>query len=69
MKFNYKKNKNNINKHNIALFYKIWKNYNEIQLTKNKIDWNNRKMLNHPPSPGSLFPKAVNELPRLGLHL
>ena len=26
-------------------------NYNEIQSTKNKIDLNNRKMTNHPPSP------------------
>ena len=25
--------------------------YNEIQLTKNKMDLNNRKMTNHPPSP------------------
>ena len=31
-------------------FYKKWKKYNEIQLTKNKIDLNNRKMTNHPPS-------------------
>ena len=27
--------------------------YNEIQLTKNKMDLNIRKMTNHPPSPGS----------------
>ena len=26
--------------------------YNEIQLTKNKMDLNNRKMPNHPPAPG-----------------
>ena len=25
--------------------------YNEIQLTKNKMDLNNRKVKNHPPSP------------------
>ena len=25
--------------------------YNEIQLTKNKMDLNNRKMKNYPPSP------------------
>ena len=25
----------------------IWKKYNEIQLTKNKMDLNNRKMTNH----------------------
>ena len=34
----------------MLLFYKIWKNYNEIQLTKNKMDLNNRKMKNHLPS-------------------
>ena len=34
----------------MLLFYKIWKKYNEIQLT-NKMDLNNRKMKNHPPSP------------------
>ena len=32
--------KHNNNKHNI-LFYKIFKNYNEIQLTKHKMDLNN----------------------------
>ena len=26
----------------------IWKKYNEIQLTKNKMDLNNRKITNHP---------------------
>ena len=26
----------NNNKHNIVVFFKIWKKYNEIQLTKNK---------------------------------
>ena len=41
------------NKHNIVVFYKIWKKYNEIQLTKNKIALNNQKMTNHPPSPVS----------------
>ena len=35
----------------MVLFYKIWKKYNKIQLTENKIDFNNRKMTNHPPSP------------------
>ena len=28
----------------MVLFYKIWKKYNEIQLTKNKMDLNNRKL-------------------------
>ena len=37
--------------HNIVVFHKIWKKYNEIQLTKNKMDLNNRIMKNHPPSP------------------
>ena len=54
----------------MVIFYKKWKKYNEIQLTKNKMDLNIRKMTNHPPSPraksssltslGSLLPKAVN---------
>ena len=30
----------------MLVFDKIWKKYNEIQLTKNKIDLNNRKMKN-----------------------
>ena len=33
----------------MVLFYKIWKKYDEIQL--DKIDFNSRKMTNHPPSP------------------
>ena len=44
------KSKCNNNKHNMK-FYNIWKTYNEIQLTKNKIYLNIRKMKNHPPSP------------------
>ena len=40
-----------INNHNVVLFYKIWKTYNEIQSTTNKMDLNNRKITNHPPSP------------------
>ena len=39
----------NNNNHNIVVFYKIWEKYNEIQLTKNKMDLNNGKMTNHPP--------------------
>ena len=35
----------------MVIFYKKWKKYNEFQLTKNKMDLNNRKMTNHPPSP------------------
>ena len=35
----------------MVIFYKKWKKYNEIQLTKNKMDLNIRKMTNHPPSP------------------
>ena len=37
----------------MVIFYKKWKKYNEIQLPKNKLDLNNRKMKNHPPSPVS----------------
>ena len=32
------------------LFYKIWNKYNEIQITK-KMDFNNQKINNYPPSP------------------
>ena len=38
----------------MVIFYKKWKIYNEIQLTKNKMDLNIRKMTNHPPSPAIL---------------
>ena len=42
---------NQNNKQNMAISYKKWKKYNEIQLTKHKMDLNNRKMTNHhPPS-------------------
>ena len=37
----------------MVIFYMKWKKYNEIQLTKNKMDLNIRKMKNHPPSPYS----------------
>ena len=41
----------NNNKHNIVVFYKILKNYNEIELTKNKMDLNNQKLkIIHSPS-------------------
>ena len=40
-------------KHNLLPFYKIWKKYYEVQLTKNKMNLNNRIMKNHPPSPVS----------------
>ena len=35
----------------MVIFYRKWKKYNKIQLTKNKMDFNNRNMKNHPPSP------------------
>ena len=35
----------------MVIFDKKWKKYNKIQLTKNKMDLNIRKMTNHPPSP------------------
>ena len=35
----------------MVIFYKKWKKYNEIQLTKNKVDLNIQKMTNHPLSP------------------
>ena len=42
--------KYNNNKQNMGIFYKKWKKYNGIQLTKSKMDINIRKMANHPPS-------------------
>ena len=42
-------------KHNMIIFCKICKKYNEIQLTKNKMDLNNQKMKNHPYSPRSVI--------------
>ena len=39
----------------MVIFYKKWKKYNELQLTKNKMDLNNQKMTNHPPSPGIFY--------------
>ena len=44
------KSKYNNNKQNEVIFNKKWKKYNEIQLTKNKMDLNIRKITNHPPS-------------------
>ena len=35
----------------MVIFYKKWKKNNEIQITKNKMDGNNKKMNNHLPSP------------------
>ena len=43
--------KYNNNKHNMVVSYKIWKNYNDIQFTKKNMDFNNRKIKNHPSSP------------------
>ena len=39
----------------MVIFYKKCKKYNEIQLTKNKMDLNIRKITNHPPSPGQII--------------
>ena len=40
----------NKNKHDLVLFYKWLKKYNEIQLTKNRMDLHNRKIKKQPPS-------------------
>ena len=34
---------------------------NEIQLTKNKMDLNNQKMTNHPPSPAIIYKLLIIE--------
>ena len=49
---------NNLTKF-LSILYKRWKKYNEIKCTKNKMDLNNRKMLNHPPSHGSQTSEQV----------
>ena len=43
----------------MVIFNKKWKKYNEIQLTKNIMDLNIRKMTNHPPSPGSMARRVL----------
>ena len=44
----------------MVIFYKKWKKYNEIQLTKHKMDLNIRKMTNHPPSPDIREYKSIS---------
>ena len=39
----------------MVIFYKIWKKYNEIQLTKNKMDLNNRKITNQSLTPDIIY--------------
>ena len=51
----------------MVIFYKKWKKYNEFQLTKNKMDLNNRKMTNHPPSPDVSF-RAIGLLMHKYFH-
>ena len=43
------------NKQKRVIFYKKWKKYNEIQLTKSRMDSNIRKLTNDPPSPGNVI--------------
>ena len=45
----------------MVIFYKKQKKNNEIQLTKNKMDLNNRKMTNHPPSPAIIYKFLIIE--------
>ena len=44
----------------MVTFYKKQKKYNEIQLPKNKMDFSNKKIKNHPtfPVPGELIIQA-----------
>ena len=49
----------------MVIFNKKWKKYNEIQLTKNIMDLNIRKMTNHPPSPDRAV--AVSEFRAVAL--
>ena len=43
----------------MEVVYKKWKNYNEIQLTKNKMDLNIQKMTNHQPSTELIIEQAI----------
>ena len=43
----------------MVIFYKKCKKYNEIQFTKNKMDLNIRKMINHPPSPDATTQRYI----------
>ena len=47
----------------MVIFYKKYKKYNEIQLTKNKMDLNIRKIINHPPYPGNAQIPMKNIIP------
>ena len=42
----------------MVAFYKLCKKRNEIQLTKIKMDLNNRNTKNHPPSPAYITYKT-----------
>ena len=53
----------------MVTFYKKQKKYNKIQLTKNKIDLNIRKMTNHPPTPVDLYKNSYVKNMREILHL
>ena len=52
----------------MLIFYKKWKKYNEIQLTKNKMGLNIRKMTNHPPSPEPNSKPLLTPISDLHLH-
>ena len=43
----------------MALFWKIWKKYNEIQLTKYKMNLNNLKMIIGIKTTSGAMPKIV----------
>ena len=53
-------NRNTTIINNLVKFYWKWKK-NEIQLTKNKMDLNNRKITNHPPSPAIIYKFLIIE--------
>ena len=48
----------------MLVLYKRWKKHNEIQLTKNKMDFNNRKrkIIHSPPSEESHPPSETDPL-------
>ena len=49
----------------MVIFYKKWKKYNEIQMTKNKMDLNIRKMTNRSLSPKVPISMAIKNVKRV----
>ena len=53
----------------MVIFYKKWKKFNKTQLTKDKMDLNNRKMKNHPPFPYACYEETKTKCETKRSHL